>query len=79
MKKYAESQQHISQQNQYTEQTEEEFVQSDNADPYLIVFALTSGYKSVTMEKFNAGKKNKVQIPNVCKLSKLNALIILIC
>ncbi|MDR0820287.1 MAG: DUF4411 family protein [Endomicrobium sp.] len=74
MKKYAEIQQHIRQSNQYTEQAKEEFAQSDNADPYLIAFALTNGYKLVTMEKFNSNKKNKVLIPNICETFKVECI-----
>lgn len=75
MKEYARIQQYIQQPTSiYKQQAKEEFAQSDNADPYLIAFALTNGYKLVTMEKFDLNVTKKVLIHNVCKTFKVECI-----
>ncbi|HOJ50473.1 MAG TPA: DUF4411 family protein [Spirochaetota bacterium] len=55
--------------NHYTRNAIDEFMKEDNADPWLIAFALSKkeNYKIVTFEKFNKDQKNRIPIPNVCK------------
>jgi len=55
--------------NHYTRNAIDEFMKEDNADPWLIAFALIEKekYKIVTFEKFNKNQKNKIPIPNVCE------------
>lgn len=59
--------------NHYTTNAIDEFMKEDNADPWLIAFALSKreDYLIVTFEKFNKEQKNKIPIPNVCKDFKL--------
>jgi hypothetical protein len=58
----------------YTRNAIDEFMQEDNADPWLIAYALAKNrnYTIVTFEKFNQNKKNKIPIPNVCIYYKIN-------
>lgn len=46
-----------------------DFMKVDNADPWLIAYALTNptNYKIVTFEKKNKEIKKKIPIPNVCE------------
>jgi hypothetical protein len=47
----------------------DEFMEEDNADTWLIAYAMTDPkeYKLVTFEKPNNDIKRKIPIPNVCK------------
>lgn len=60
--------------NHYSRNAIDEFMKEDNADPWLISFALVEkeNYEIVTFEKFNKDQKSKIPIPNVCKEFKLN-------
>ncbi len=53
----------------YNRQAIDEFMKEDNADPWLIAFALTKQPypEIVTFEKYNQDKKIEIPIPNVCK------------
>jgi hypothetical protein len=57
------------QNNHYMRNAIDDFMKEDNADPWLIAFALIdkSNYTIVTFEKPNPTRKNKIQIPNVCQ------------
>lgn len=59
--------------NYYTRNAIDEFMKEDNADPWLIAFALVEreNYTIVTFEKFNKEQKNRVPIPNICEEFKL--------
>ncbi len=73
--KYAELMQWAENQGKnYTRNAIDEFMQEDNADPWLIAYALAKNrnYTIVTFEKFNQNKKNKIPIPNVCIYYKIN-------
>jgi len=51
----------------YTENAKIEFMQEDNADAWLIAFAMAkNGFTIVTFEKKNKYIKSKIPIPNVC-------------
>ncbi len=68
--KYAELMQWAEKQNNhYNRNAIDDFMKVDNADPWLIAFALIdkSNYTIVTFEKPNPTRKNKIQIPNVCQ------------
>lgn len=54
---------------QFSEPAKAEFSAEDNADAWLIAFALTKNYIVVTEEKFdpNPNIKGKIKIPNVCR------------
>ena len=58
----------------YTRTAIDEFMQEDNADPWLIAYSLAknSNYTIVTFEKVNQNKKNTIPIPNVCNYYKIN-------
>ena len=57
------------QRNQYTQNAIDEFMKENNADTWLIAYALTKpgNFKIVTFEKENNQIKRKIPIPNVCK------------
>lgn len=67
--KYAELMQWAENQGKnYTRNAIDEFMQEDNADPWLIAYSLAKNRNCtiVTFEKDNPNKKNKIPIPNVC-------------
>lgn len=49
----------------YTQSAKDEF--ASIADSWLCVYALAYGSTIVTLETYQAGVKNRVKIPNVCK------------
>jgi len=53
----------------YNRHAIDEFMKEDNADTWLIAFALTkqSKFEIVTFERDNKKQKEKIPIPNVCK------------
>lgn len=77
LQKYAELMQWAeSKSNHYTRNAIDEFMNEDNADPWLIAYAYaylnTSNYIIVTFEKPNPNRKNKIQIPEVCEAFQIN-------
>ena len=55
--------------NQYTQNAIDEFMKENNADAWLIAYALSNpvNFEIVTFEKENNQIKRKIPIPNVCK------------
>jgi hypothetical protein len=53
----------------YSKNAIEDFMKADNADPWLIAYALTNkeNFIIVTFEKENRHIKRRIPIPNVCK------------
>lgn len=52
---------------QYNQNAIDEFLKEDNADAWIIAFAITKSLTVVTHESYNPDAKKKVLIPNVCK------------
>ena len=57
----------VQQQDQFYQNAKDEFFEIDNADSWLISFALRNNLTIVTHEIYNPDIKKKVPIPNVCK------------
>lgn len=51
---------------QYIDKAKEEFAQEDNADAWVIAYALARDYKVVTLEKSKPASTKKVYMPDVC-------------
>lgn len=51
----------------YKQEAIDDFLQEDNADPWVIAFAKAKRLTVVTQEKPNPNSKRKVKIPDVCK------------
>lgn len=67
LKNYGQLQQWVSGNALYTSSAKLEFAEEKNADGWLIAYAMTlENCVVVTMEDFNAEKRNKVPIPNLC-------------
>ncbi len=59
----------------YNDNAKEEFAKEDNADPWLLAYALT--YQEVTIvtgEQYRRGIKRKIPIPNACEELNLNCI-----
>ena len=54
-------------QTQFSDSAKTEFSAEDNADAWLIAFALTKNCIVVTEETFDPNIKKKIKIPNVCR------------
>ena len=52
---------------QFNVNAKNEFANEDNADPWLLAHAMTTGCVVVTEEVFNRDIKRKIPIPNVCE------------
>lgn len=52
---------------QFTESAKADFADADNADAWLIAFALSTSDVVVTHEQFRPDIKARIPIPNVCK------------
>ena len=68
IQKYAELMQWAeNQSNHYTRNAVDEFMKEDNADPWLIAYALAKkNITLVTFERLKKEQKNRIPIPNVC-------------
>jgi len=62
---YSEIMNWVNNHNQYLDYAKEDF--ASHADPWLIAYALSTGYILVTEEIYDAKIKRKIPIPNVCK------------
>lgn len=51
----------------FTDRAKQEFLETDLADPWLVAFAISSGWTIVTYEKSEPNRKNKIKIPEVCR------------
>lgn len=73
IQKYAELMQWAeNQSNHYFRNAIDEFMKEDNADPWLIAYALAKKNTTlVTFEKENKARQNKIPIPNVCDCFKI--------
>ncbi|RLF98855.1 DUF4411 domain-containing protein [Thermococci archaeon] len=56
---------------QYFKSAQEEFAQEENADAWIVAYALTYTCIVVTQEVYNRERKNKIPIPNVCVAFKV--------
>ena len=75
IQKYAELMQWAEKQNNhYRRNALDDFMKEENADPWLIAFANSNrgNYIVVTFEKYNQNQRNKIPIPNVCKVFNIN-------
>ncbi|MDN3512967.1 MAG: DUF4411 family protein [Candidatus Brocadia sp.] len=54
--------------NQYTENAKVEFAQYDEADTWIVAYALSNRLTIVSQEIFDPKIKRKIPIPNVCKV-----------
>lgn len=54
-------------QNQFTDSAKADFASADNADAWLVAFALSETCEVVTHEQFRSDAKARIPIPNVCK------------
>lgn len=54
-------------QTQFTDVAKAEFASTDNADAWLVAYALVKGCVIVTQEKFARDARNRIPLPNVCK------------
>ena len=67
--KWAKNHQH------YNDNAKIEFAEEDNADPWLLAYALVyEGVTIVTGEQFKKGIKRKIPIPNACEELGLNCI-----
>lgn len=62
------------QQSQYKQSAKIEFMQSDNADTWLLAFAKANNFSIVTQEVYNGAIRKKIPIPNVCEAFQLDYL-----
>ncbi|BCW92316.1 MAG: twitching motility protein PilT [Thermoanaerobaculum sp.] len=53
--------------NQFTGGAKHEFAKADNADPWLVAYAVAERCVVVTNEKFDAKIRRSIKIPNVCQ------------
>lgn len=53
-------------QNQFTNAAKAEFASADNADAWLVAYALVNSCVVVTEEKFDSNIHRKIPLPNVC-------------
>lgn len=54
-------------QKQFLDSAKDEFSRAENADAWLVAYALSGGYTVVTHEKFNREVRRTIPIPNVCR------------
>lgn len=54
-------------QNQFTDAAKAEFARGDNADAWVVAYALAKGCTVVTHEQFDSNIKRRIPIPNVCQ------------
>ena len=54
-------------QKQFTPYAKAEFSSADNADAWLVAYALSKNYLVVTHEQYAQDIKREIKIPNVCK------------
>jgi hypothetical protein len=54
-------------QRQFSEAAKREFANSGNADAWLVAYAKVNGFTVVTFEKYEAGARRRIKIPNVCE------------
>jgi len=54
-------------QSQYTDAAKAEFARVDNADAWVVVYAMVKGYIVVTQEVSHPNSKRKIFIPDVCQ------------
>ena len=60
--------------NRYHQSAIDQFMTYENADTWLISYALAYDCSIVTAEKYEPGVKKSVKIPNVCKLFDIKCL-----
>lgn len=60
----------------YTQQAKNKFMESNNADAFLIAVASTYNYTIVTHEKNNPNKKNGIPIPNAANEFNIRTIMI---
>ncbi|MCC5920657.1 MAG: DUF4411 family protein [Cyclobacteriaceae bacterium] len=58
----------------YTNRARQEFLETDLADPWLVAYAMKTGYTIVTYEKSEPNSKRKIKIPEVCREFKVRYL-----
>lgn len=54
-------------QTQFTDAAKAEFASTDNADAWLVAYALTKSCVLVTHEQFARDARNRIPLPNVCQ------------
>ncbi len=52
---------------QFSPAAKEEFAEAENADPWVVAFAMATGSAVVTQETFSSDVKNRIPVPNVCR------------
>jgi hypothetical protein len=52
---------------QYTNSAKAEFAEADNADAWVVAYAMVKGYIVVTQEGSHPNSKRKIFIPDVCQ------------
>lgn len=67
LQKYAAIMQWANNQTQYNQNAKAEFAKAENADAWVIAYALAYHSTIVTQEVLDAQIKRKIPIPNVCK------------
>lgn len=67
VKAYANIIQWAQQQSQYTNAAKAEFAEADNADAWIVAYALATGCVVVTQEVAAPEAKSKIKIPDVCR------------
>lgn len=55
------------QQAQFSTQAKADFARADNADAWVVAYAMAKGCVVVTHEQYDPNIKRKIPIPNVCK------------
>ena len=69
---YASLMQWANNQTQYTQAAKNEFARAENADAWVIAFAMSKSCTLVTQEVFKKEIKRKIPIPNVCKVFNID-------
>ncbi|MGC8894807.1 MAG: DUF4411 family protein [candidate division WOR-3 bacterium] len=54
-------------QQQFTDAAKAEFADGENADAWVVAYALANGCVVATEERFNRNARKKIPIPNVCE------------
>lgn len=67
VKVYGEIMRWAHRQAQFSQQVKADFARADNADAWLVAYAMAKGCVVVTHEEYNPNIQRKIPIPNVCQ------------
>ena len=67
LRAYGEIMRWVDQQAQLSQQAKADFARAENADVWVVAYAMAKGCVVVTHEQYNPDIQRKIPIPNVCK------------